>query len=196
MKELKSLLSKLYQVLLKKESILPKLLQEPISRKEIDKLIENLDIVISEDVYELFGWKNGIRTSDDYFIGQLWIFPLGGFFPIEDSIERYNYYAGKDGYWSKSMFLLFESGGGEMYLLECDENSPNYGIIFKHSIGAIDYDVIITAYDSLSALIRTVIECYEKDIYFLSTTGVESNFDLELEVAKRNNPNSELWKIF
>lgn len=201
MNTLKDQLNILLQVLKKNNSPVIDMLQGPISRGDIDLLIGKLNINLPNEVYELFGWRNGVRTPEEYFLGQTWMFPLGGFFPIQNAIEQYNYYAGKDEYWKESMFLLFESGGGEMYLIECNKESSQYGMIFKHSDGAIDYEVIISAYDSLQNLITTIIQCYKKGAYICNPkTGVripdmKAN-RLHISICKKNNPNSDLWKLY
>lgn len=176
----------------------PKLLdnlQEPLSKHRIDEVGEKLNIKLAQSIYDLFEWKNGVYLPEEYYLGSAWLFPLGGFFPIENSIERYEYYAGNDGYWSPTMFLVFESGGGEMYLLECDENSPQFGMIYMHSIGDFSFDVIISAYDSLDSLISTIIECYEQGCYRLVGNSIQSDYELEKSISKKYNPKSEIWKI-
>lgn len=200
MKSFKDQLNMLLQILKKNNSPVVELLQDPISRSEIDLLIEKLNIDLPDEVYELFGWRNGVLTPEEYFLGQTWIFPLGGFFPIQNSIGQYNYYTENDEYWKKSMFLLFESGGGEMYLIECNKSSPQFGMIFKHSDGAIDYEVIISAYDSLRNLITTIVECYKEGAFVCNPkTGVripdmKAN-RLHISICKKNNPKSDLWKL-
>lgn len=200
MESVKLKLKLLYDLLVDINSPIIPLLQDGLTVEYIDK-INKFPYKIPREVYELFCWKNGVALEDEFFLGHTWIFPGGGFFPIENSIERYEYYAGKDGYWRSSMFQIFESGGGEMYLLECDPNRGDYGMIFKHSIGDIEYDVIISIYDSLNSFLDTLIRCYKEDAYVMNPLrGVslpdEEHYSKMKEIAGSLNIRSEFWKLW
>jgi hypothetical protein len=171
--------------------------QSGIEPQAVDSKIKALSIKIPPEVYSLYNWHNGIAHSEKLTLSQMWIFPMGMFVPIEDSVDRYHYHAGKDGFWQESMFMLFESGGGEMYLIDCDEKSATYRQIFKHDYGAIYYDVIITIYDSLESLFASIVECFEQKAYYFdpSSGSLEADDKLEKEIMKKNNPNSKYWKM-
>ena len=97
--------------------------------------------------------------------------------------------------------MVFESGGGDMLVMECDKKSNHYGMIYEYDLGATDYEVMITKYDSLSSLLDTIIKCYKEKLFTINPLkGVNrSNFDLflcEVKISKEYNPMSEYWKLF
>jgi hypothetical protein len=194
--QLESLLNKLYAILVAAEAPVAKLLQNGIDKKTVDETIQGLGLKLPSEVYTLYKWRNGAVVTGSQTFDQTWIFPLGGFPPIEDAIANYEYGAGNDDYWNEKMFMLFESGAGEMYLIDCDDQSSTYGMIYKHWAGAVDFEVIITMYDSLKSFLHTVVECFEKEVYhFDESGGLQFDFKMEVDISRKNNPGSELWKL-
>lgn len=172
-------------------------LNQGINNFIINSLINGLGIELPPEVFQLYNWKNGTNMDGEFYLGAKWLFRGGVFTSIERSIEAYQYYSGKDEYWKKTMFMLFESGGGEMFIMDCNKESKTFGFIYKHSIGAIDYDVAITAYDSLYSWLKTILECYKKNIYHFDNSSIlEFDFQAEAFISKKYNPKSKLWKLF
>lgn len=173
------------------------LLQPGIGKSSIDKEIEPLKIDLPDEVYTLYSCKNGTSEGLNYNLGQLWIFPLGQFSSLEDSLRAYRSFVGRDDFWKKEMFMLFMSGGGELFLLDCDKQSPTFKMILLHSVGATDYEVIITIYDSLESLFATTIECLESGAYYYDKSGT-LNHDMRKEkvIAKKYNPKSAYWRLY
>ncbi len=205
---LKNLLNELLEELIRNQSHIVHLLQPGLNSKQIDEKIIDLPIDLPKEVYALYKWRNGINWSDKYSLGEMWIFPLGIFTSIERSIENYKYYQNtNDKFWNESLFMLFEGGGGEMFFIDCNENSISYRMIIMLDYGAVDHEILITIYDSLNKLIETIVECYKEKIFWFEDT--DPNYDLQrpLKILNRDsrreiiksrdkNPNAELWKIF
>jgi hypothetical protein len=192
-------LGNLYSEFERVKSPLVNFLQPGISTDYINKEIKNIGIVLPPEVYQLYSWKNG-TNNEKKPLGAKWMFPGGKFANIEDSVSAYHYYAGKDGIWKKQMFMLFMSGGGEMYLIDCNKNAVSYGMILRHSIGAVDTAVLTTVYDSLESLIDTLLACYQEDAFFyaeeFNTMVLQANFEKAVKISRKINPKSDLWKIF
>jgi hypothetical protein len=148
------------------------------------------------DVLTLYRWKNGTNTLADDLIGNVKLFSSAIFIPIERAIEIQRSMT-KDKYgWDVTKFTLFESGGGEYFLIDCDIESASYEMIFFHSIGAIEFDRIITMYDSLDALFLTICQCFSSGAYFYEGKVFKINNDLEFEISKKINLKSAYWKLF
>lgn len=191
----------IHGILVDKESPLVNLLQPPLQKEEIKKKIASFSMILPEEVYSLFGWMNGVDSSIEHFLGAAWLFPGGGYYEFERAFEMYREEAGKDDFWNRSKFGIFESGGGDTYLIECAQNSPDFGKIYLYDIGSVDFDRMISIYDSLESLLSTIIECYTDQIYVCDkVTGVQTpdraTFLKEVLIAKKYNPNSEFWSIF
>jgi hypothetical protein len=195
--ELDDLLKKYFELLRKLKIPLTELLQNGIDKSIIVEKFAKLKLNIPEEVFTLYSWKNGTFPSEKHTLNQMWVFPGGILSSIDESIEMYQKYAGLDSYWTSSMFMLFEDGGGEMYLIDTDRNSPTYKMIIKHSIGAVDYDVIITVYDSLEALFKSVLECFETGAYNYESNGkMQFDWQQSVVISRKYNPRSDLWKLY
>lgn len=191
-----------YNLLIKLESFLNdtnapilRRLNPGIPQKTTESIFGELDII--EEIYQLYSWRNGTQIDKEAKIGEYWIFKMGMFMSAERAIECYRKKAGQDQFWDINKFPLFESRGGEYYLVDCNRNNETFGMVFFHSIGAVDFDTIITKYDSLETLFETILECFMQKVYYYdhASNTLEFNPKLEREIIKKNNPKSEYWKI-
>lgn len=112
----------------------------------------NPDSIFPDDVIKLYKWKNRVNTNPGNAIGNLWLFPMGIFLPFKRAMEIHSYMTKQEYGWDKDKFPLFESGGGEYFLIECNSDRPTHGMIFLHSAGAVEFDTLISYYDSLKTL--------------------------------------------
>lgn len=188
----------LIEELLKEEKspLLPKL-AEGIDIKQFQ--LSSFDGVIPEEVFKLFNWKNGVRDSASHdFVGSLSLFLFGIPLSFEEVARLQNQMTKHSFGWEKTMLPLFHSGGGDYHLIECDLASVSYGQIFYHSVSTVDFDKMITIYDSLYHLFDTTYQCYKNGIYHYSadTGQLEIDYDSNFDLSKELNPLSEYWKIY
>jgi len=173
-----------------------------------DKLAPGIDIfgesipfftgILPKEVRELYGWKNGIRSDNrQQLIGTLQIFELGIFMPFDQVKLVQQEFANDEFGWDTAKLPLFEGGGGEYFLIDCDSVGDSYGRIFYHSIGEVDFDRIISIYDSLYTLFLGVLENNKDGNYTYDTQGIlKRNYDRSTQVMKALNPVSGYWKLF
>jgi len=152
---------------------------------------------IPKNIQELYQWKNGTIT-DDAPLGQCWLFPLGSLMSAEKSFRYYQNFVNSDEYWIDGMFPVFESLGGDFYLIDINATSPTKGFVFFYSRSAVDFETIISKYDSLETLLRTIVECFKSGVYFYNQLSgyLEFQFQLEREINIKNNPKSAYWTLF
>jgi hypothetical protein len=125
MNDLNESLGLLYSLLTKTGSNLPGLLEQGINNTSIDRILEKIRFPykLPAPVYDLYQWKNGTSISDDKSLGELWLFPMGTFLSFQIAVDRYMSLACKDEYWKPFMFPLFQSGGGDYFLIDCDNRA-------------------------------------------------------------------------
>jgi hypothetical protein len=174
----------------------------------LDKLAPGIDISgesipsftgeLPKEVRELYRWKNGIRTGNSQdLIGALKIFELGIFMPFDRVKLIQQEFANDELGWDAAKLPLFEGGGGEYFLIECDAALDTYGCIYYHSIGQVDFDRIISIYDSLYTLFAGVLENNKNGNYTYDAQGIlEVEYDRSSQVMKALNPVSGYWKLF
>ncbi len=150
---------------------------------------------LPEQIIELYAWRNGTTVDGTEKLGETWFCQRAA---LCQRIAPWQSTKGSGIYddWSLGKLPLFESRGGEYLLIDIDRQSDTRGMIFFHSGGAVDHDIIITKYDSLETMLRSVEICFERRAYFFGNGLLEADFMLEREINKANNPNSKYWKLF
>jgi hypothetical protein len=166
-----------------------------LTEADLRKIFDNFDI--PDDVHSLYSWKGGTERQNST-IGECWLFKMGALIEPEKAIRYYQNFVNKDEYWIDNMFPLFESGGGDFYLLDIDKHRRTRGLVFYYSRPAVDFKVIISKYDSLECLFKSILECFSNGAYSYNYGTKRLEFDLQLErqINVKNNPNSKYWKLF
>lgn len=159
-----------------------------------DKLEEYplfLSLPAGSELHQLFAWKNG-SVQGDIPMMHLWIIP--GFFMLssEESFQENRYCSSHMPGWSPTWFsLLTDGSAGRMYCDVSRVTADSLSVFYSQPEDSLAH---IQIYDSITSMFRTVLECYEKHIYFLSSDGLlDTHFEHEKEVAKALNPNSSYW---
>jgi hypothetical protein len=160
----------------------------------------NFDGVLPDELRVLYKWKNGIKPEfarDP--IGRQTLFD-GGILMTMPEVWRVQGLLGGDGDngWSRSKIPIFESGGGEYYLLECDASSAAFGRIIFFDIGSVDFERTVGMYDSLGKLFQTVLKAYEDGLFRVGDHGyLEVSDYKELSRLKKEfNPGSDYWRLY
>ena len=198
--ELSNSLDRLLEVLVEKESPLVARLKKGIDKDYINSIIEPHEIIFPEELFTYYGWRNGFTIGPDEFISMasVTLFTLGNPIPVETSLEEYFEYSFVNGFWEKKYFPLFESGIGDYYLMDLDPDSSNYKMIMFYSPATPYFQGVISFSDSLQKLIETIVECYERNIYFFEEFEGDKVFvtipGTSFELWKKNNPKSEYWR--
>jgi hypothetical protein len=189
------LLAKLFDTLKFADSPLIDYFNDGITIPDIDNILIGVNLDFPKEFYELYMWKNGIdlKKAQDARI-DIDLIPFGVFTSLQHSIEMYN--IGKGNYWSANLFPLLDSIIGEIFLIDCDKKSPTYKMIFFYSISILDFDTIITAFDTIESFLKTAIEAYEKQVVFYASSETDECFKIYNQIGEKYNPNSRLWRIY
>ncbi len=163
---------------------------------EIKVPIPNFTGILPEQVRELYHWKNGVKPVAGDTIGHLTFFRLGIFPSFEQARQIQRQKAGSENGWNPSKLVLFESGGGDYFLIEGNNNSASYAQIFFHSIISPEFNREIAIYDSLYSLFLTMYECFVNEIYSYSNGQFDSGDTMEeIKMAASLNPKSDYWRL-
>jgi hypothetical protein len=197
------LLEQLDIALQKKNAPLYSILKPPLTDAEIMARSKDLRYPLPEDVKDLYRWKNGTDDEKRNSLGELQMFSLNVFFPLDRLIDFYLNELGSIQDYpleTSHLFPIFQSGIGEQTFMDIALTSKTFGKIYYYSRWEIELVETIVSYaDSLESLLASVIECYEKDIYYLrkGTSVLERlNDQLECAVFLKHNPNSDYWKVY
>ncbi|NEO85387.1 MAG: hypothetical protein F6J87_14230 [Spirulina sp. SIO3F2] len=173
------------------------LFQKGIERNSASKHIDSLPFSLAEEIYKLYGCRNGMSP------GSFESFPFLGmdFYSLDNAVQAYfelikEVESGTIEDFHENLFPIFRLyDDGYFFTLgrsEPDEESP----IFCYDFGNWDNLRPVLMYESLGKMIQTLAECCEHNIYSLSFNeyGCELECDEdEFEAIRiRNNPTIQL----
>lgn len=195
-----SLSNVLLDELVRLKAPLAELYNKGAQDKDIDDAERQLGFKLPADAVALFKWRNGIAFNEKLPLGSQWLFPLGTPASLETALEAHRYYGRNEAYRKQKLLLVFENAGGEMYFLDCNEQSRTFGQIWINDLTALeDGDPVMSVmYGSLAAFLKTMIRCYREGVYTFSVENymkiLERDFKREVSIARETNPDVEYWK--
>ncbi|WP_153796891.1 SMI1/KNR4 family protein [Foetidibacter luteolus] len=193
---MKKLLDEFVKVLQYAKSPVVNHLNKGINTERIDSIVKEFDVSLPVEAADLFKWRNGTNIEGLQKLQlETWIFPLASFISLETCMSVYKQCMDMRYQWKENLFVIFDSGIGDLFMIDVNENSATKGMIFMDSPAAVDFLGPVTVFDSLAACIETQIECYKKGAYVIEEgTLVVINHDKKVEISKQNNSKSEYWK--
>ncbi len=187
MQSFKSLIEKLDSTLRKYNPAAYANLGDPISSEEIEGNLREIGIT-DENVKALFAWKMSLKDEHGPTImpeGALMDFDL-----IKYTIDTNTFY-------DNALIELFNNF--EIGLLFNIKPGPHYGKLYYRSTPELFIKYPVSCYESLPALITTVIEAYEKGAYVYDAEAgdwLEVDYEILEPIAKKHNPACVYWKSF
>lgn len=177
-----------------KNPIVNKLIK-PENSKNIIELLENYKLGIVQDFIDLYSWKNGIDSAlifdEAGYENELTSY--GSFFELSSLLSYYELELITGVLYNKKYFAFFYSIAGDRILIDLEKKSKTFGKIFIYAPSITLSSEPIKIFDSLELMIDTIIQCYEKKAYTIIDGELNINFDLESEISKKMNRESEFW---
>lgn len=134
-------------------------LQPGLSIEEIDEKVKDLPFRLTQEVYELYQWRNGMIDDGSCF------FKYYRFLPLEETLEESNLF---EEAWGLSLpfgwFPVFEFEGGFYSVIGAEEKTETSPIIYT-------YHRIDIAYRNLTNMMLYIAECYETGAYYVGESG-------------------------
>lgn len=190
----KELLLALEQTLTKYHPVLVNRLNNGISTADINQRISPYNIDFTQDVYDIFSWKNGIQQKGTESPDQLLLFPNGTPLSLDVALGNFENSAVKNSLYESNYFPLFTGDKENTLLIDLDENSPSYQMISLYSPSLMGQSEPMTIYDSLTTLLGTVITCYDQKAFWINQDKLEVDNDTHYTIASNLNVNSDYWK--
>lgn len=131
-------------------------LKPGLTYAEIEELTKNFSVLLPQEVYELYQWRNGSNSDAITFI-----FDNMELLPLQKALKLYKVTRQS----KPDLFPLFFSEAELKYSeIVLQGNFDNYPITFSD---AKEYDLVELGYTSLTSMILTIAECYENGAYDL-----------------------------
>jgi hypothetical protein len=187
-------LNQIEEILRVKRSPIADLLQPGISRDYIKNLLDNLELRFPEAVYNLFAWHNGTKIADNQILDDLRLIPHCVFYSIEMNLDTYNHFAIQSGLWEHHYFPLLNSGGGDVYLINCDPNLSDYGSVSLYSPAMLIVEPEIR-FSSVEKMVDAILALYQNGGYeFVIGEGLMVDRKLQRETIRSLDPEVDYWK--
>jgi HEAT repeat protein len=197
-------LAALLDTLTRLHSRLPPWLAAGIDRAEIDARLDGLSLRLADEVYDYFGWRDGLRTTReadgvrttrdaDYEL-----FPGFTMLSFEEALADYRLLVDAaarfaqagvpaGSLWNERWFPLFRDAGGEYHVTLTDarpaHTAPVYMVVRE------DPEAAYLAYDSLTSLIQTVADCFDTGAFRAVEGGiVEEDRSRAATIVGGHNP--------
>jgi hypothetical protein len=141
----------------------------------------------SDGLLELYSWRGGTRVDPGMPLDDVHFFPGFWFLSLEDAIADYAAFR-EDPRWNPSWLPVFANGGGDFYAVWLHGGAESVvGFLIDHSEHPVEYE-------DLSAMCRTLADCFDEGAFFRDERGYLEMDDMRhAEIARRNNPNVALW---
>lgn len=166
-----------------------------LSEEDVKETFSKNSLSVLEGILALYTWRNGNLDNPSKTLGEKLLFPNGFFHPLENAEEIYQHFVVKNNYWSDEYFPIFSSGGGDFLLINLGKYSAEQGMIFLYSPPILLSNEIVSIYDSLELLFRSVVACFLEKAYTFKDNQLEIDFDLEQEISLRINPKAAYWQL-
>ncbi|MEM7716056.1 MAG: hypothetical protein AAF349_21205 [Cyanobacteria bacterium P01_A01_bin.68] len=154
-------------------------LQPGLTIKEIESKVKDLPFRLTQEVYELYQWRNGMIDDGSCF------FSSYRFLPLEEAIEELKIMGEA---WGLSLpfgwFPLFEFEGEFFSAVGAEENTENSPIL--HTYHGIDI-----AYRNLTNTMLYVGECCDTGAYHIGDSRIiEENEVAVIDILQKYEPES------
>ena len=168
-------------------------LGRPLDSSVVANLL-NKENINDDLLTEYYGWRNGIAYDLTKPTNAFQFCSFGVMPTLEFAYDTFVSYT-EDGDWERAFFPIVASYGGEFLLFNHDRKDEEYGKIFLYSIPLLSISPPISYFDSLSAMLESFIQCYEKKAFEYDSDNFSFSVDIDkyFDIVSTLNPNSQYW---
>ncbi|MDT3403601.1 SMI1/KNR4 family protein [Mucilaginibacter terrae] len=192
--ELKIIIDQFFRLINFTNPYIYEALGDGLEESEIKYMEQSINFDFPEDLHTLYSIKNGLQHADFERLEQTLLFQNGLFLTLEDSIKEYEYLIFD--FKLRKKLPIFDSGGGDFLLFDCDKKSSTYNTIVYYS-PALLITTPQSIYDSMETLFSTNIRCFIDGVYkYDDTMSLEIAPKRLASLSKKMNPNSSFWEEY
>jgi cell wall assembly regulator SMI1 len=181
----------------------PNSLNPPADIKQIKEIEQELGFELTTELRDLYLFANGTQIQS---IGlDNCLIPLHRFLNLQDALKYYNDYVRNEllfnelfENWTTNTkpgkhLFPFIADDLHCYWVDLNNQSKNYGQLYSaiNNGDSPEYE-----FSSLSIFFKFVLECYNKNIFFLKSENMLSwDFTRYWKLGRKLNPDIKYWKI-
>lgn len=185
----------LEKLLIERGNPVIKEMEESRDYEELVEMISNYKFSFLKDFVDFYLWKRGHKSSffkEESFEYELTSF--GNFFDIEPLLSLFMMERiSKTLPYDNKYLAFFFNSCGDRVVIDLKEKSKTFGKLFVFAPSITLSSKPMQIFDSIECMVDTLIECYQKGAYKIDNGKLVIDFDLESEIAQKNNPDSKFW---
>jgi len=137
----------------------------------------------------LYGWHNGTAPDDNLMLGDIWIFPIFYFLPLDEAVLTYQAMLQSER-WREGWLPVFADGGGDFYVVDLSVDGRGRVVRFRN-----DFAETPMEFESLAAMMTTLAAAFQRGIFYVdpglrSIQSKRPEFD---RLAAEFNPGVPWW---
>lgn len=149
-----------------------------------------LPFALPRELETMYQWRNGTEVNEGDLLGQAYLFPGFYLLSLDEALQTYSELKGSS-QWKKHWFPIFANGGGDFYVVPCEQNKVDSAEVIGFIHGEPDQTV---EYESVTAMLETLAGCYDNGAFYIDDDELELDDDKHRVVAHRFNPGVEEWQ--
>lgn len=169
--------------------VLQQALQPGLPAEAVSDALGEVGLHATPELETLYAWRNGTSTAGIAAVDDIHLFPGFYLLSLEDALANYRAFV-TDSRWTTGWLPLFANGGGDFYVV--DLGSPPAAPVRHFRIDESEHPI---EFNSLGALLTTLAEAFERDIFFVDPSGYLEMDDVAFgELAAELNPDVGWWR--
>lgn len=173
---------------LRREALLQSL-QHGLEAGAVRSTLESVGLSSTPELEAVYGWRNGTAPGSPASLDDVQLFPGFHMLSLEDAVTNYRAFV-TDRRWTSGWLPLFANGGGDFYVL--DLSPPGARQMRRFWIDEAEHPI---EFSSLSAMMATLAQGFERGIFYVDPSGYLEMDDLVFGgLATEMNPGIAYWR--
>ena len=148
----------------------------------------SVGLAVNSELEQLYDWHGGTSTAGIAAVDDIHLFPGFYLLSIEDAIANYRAFV-TDERWTPGWLPIFANGGGDFYV--ADLGSAAGSPVCRFRIDEVEHPI---EFPSLGAMVSTLAQAFEREIFFVDQHGYLDMDDLIFgSLAAKLNPDVAWW---
>lgn len=148
----------------------------------------SVGLAVNSELEQLYDWHGGTSTAGIAAVDDIHLFPGFYLLSIEDAIANYRAFV-TDERWTPGWLPIFANGGGDFYV--ADLGSAAGSPVRHFRIDEVEHPI---EFPSLGAMVSTLAQAFEREIFFVDQHGYLDMDDLIFgSLAAKLNPDVAWW---
>jgi len=164
---------------------------------EIEEIVEVLPFKLTNEVIDLYSWRDGTSSSVTDIIAHSFFLPLNEAVGIYeemmplDIIDQNN----NDSYFWQVAWFPILTMDQDYYFVSC-RNDESAGKVYKYFIAGGEPEPM---FSNLTIMMKAILDCYQTGVYKIDPESTILSLIDEFEEKKifaKNDPDNEFWKTY